>query len=104
MKLATASMTNDNAAALLESGVAAIRGGDAHFDLSAVTQVDSAAVALLLAWKREAQARNAELKVINVPPALVNLANLYGVDTLLGCSKAVAGERADDRPSPHLSP
>lgn len=99
MKLASASITNDNAAALLESGVAAIRGGDAHFDLSTVTQVDSAAVALLLAWKREAQARNAELKVINVPPALVNLANLYGVDTLLGCSKTASGKRPDHHPS-----
>ncbi|MCK7497155.1 MAG: ABC transporter substrate-binding protein [Comamonadaceae bacterium] len=35
-------------------GARAIRGGDLPFDLAAVRQVDSAAVALLLEWQREA--------------------------------------------------
>jgi hypothetical protein len=59
MKLGATDMTNETAAALLEAGRAAIRGGDVAFDLAAVKQVDSAAVALLLAWQREAQAANA---------------------------------------------
>jgi phospholipid transport system transporter-binding protein len=87
MKLDATSMTNDNAASLLDAGVAAIRGGDTSFDLGAVQQVDSAAVALLLAWQREAQAVAAGgcVTLTNVPPALTSLATLYGVESLLGC-------------------
>ncbi len=85
MKLPATDMTNDTASALLEAGRAAIRGGDVAFDLAAVKQVDSAAVALLLAWQREAQAANSRIVLTNVPPALTSLASLYGVDGLLGC-------------------
>jgi phospholipid transport system transporter-binding protein len=90
MKLDATSMTNDNAAALLDAGVAAIRAGDTVFDLGAVAQVDSAAVALLLAWQREAQSRAAGgcVTLTNVPPALTSLATLYGVESLLGCPAA----------------
>ncbi len=90
MKLDTARLTNDEAATVLEAALAAVRSGDTQIDLGAVQHVDSAAVALLLALKREAQARNAALAFINVPSALVSLANLYGVDGLLGCPKAAA--------------
>jgi len=85
MKLEEAHMTNGNAAALLEAGCAAIRSGDMSFDLAEVKQVDSAAVALLLAWQREAKAANGRIELANVPAALSSLASLYGVDTLLGC-------------------
>ena len=85
MKLDTAAMTNDNATALLEAGLAAIRGGDATIDLGSVRQVDSAAVALLLAWQREAQARGGRVSFVNPPAGLTSLASLYGVDQLLGC-------------------
>ena len=54
MKLDVTSITNDNAAALIETGGQAIRSGDLTIDLSAVKQVDSAAVALLLQWQRGA--------------------------------------------------
>lgn len=80
MKLDVAAISNENAAALLAAGIEAIRAGDADFDLSAVRQVDSSAVALLLAWQREAQARGARLALFNVPAGLVSLAKLYGVD------------------------
>lgn len=83
MKLDVVSVTNQNAAALLAAGIDAIRAGDAEFDLSAVRQIDSSAVALLLAWQREAGARGAHLVVLGAPPALTSLARLYGVDELL---------------------
>jgi phospholipid transport system transporter-binding protein len=86
MKLDATSITNDNAAALLETGRAAIRSGDLAFDLAAVKQVDSAAVALLLEWQREAAASKGCIALANVPPALTSLATLYGVDGLLGCA------------------
>ncbi len=85
MKLDAAAMTNDNATALLDAGLTAIRGGDTTIDLGSVRQVDSAAVALLLAWQREAQARGGRVRVANPPTGLTSLASLYGVDQLLGC-------------------
>jgi phospholipid transport system transporter-binding protein len=90
MKLEATALTNDTAAALLETGRAAIRSGDLSFDLASVRQVDSAAVALLLAWQREAAASQGRITLSNVPPALVSLASLYGVDGLLGCAHQAA--------------
>jgi phospholipid transport system transporter-binding protein len=83
MRLEVASITNENAATLLGQGVDAIGAGDASFDLSAVTQVDSSAVALLLAWQREAQSRGARLSLTGLPAGLTSLAVLYGVDDLI---------------------
>ncbi|MFZ5541796.1 MAG: STAS domain-containing protein [Pseudomonadota bacterium] len=83
MKLEVESIGNGNAVALLGRGIDAIRAGDASFDLSAVREVDSSAVALLLAWQREAQARGARLVLSGLPPALKSLAELYGVDELI---------------------
>jgi phospholipid transport system transporter-binding protein len=84
MKLDAAEITNDNAAALIEIGTAAIRAGDLTIDLSAVTKVDSAAVALLLEWQRAATAIGRKLSFVSVPPALCSLATLYGMDEVLG--------------------
>ncbi len=50
-------------------------------DLAEVTEVDSAAVSLLLEWRR--QARNATLRFVNLPAALKSLADLYGVTELI---------------------
>ena len=83
MKISEDQITTVNATQLLEQGVAAIRGGDAVVDLSQVARVDSSAVALLLAFKREAVERNIALQFQAMPKALASLASLYGVDTLL---------------------
>lgn len=84
MKLDAASITNDTAAALLPAGVEAIRAGDTVIDLAAVREVDTAAVALLLAWQREAQAAGQAVEFTGVPDGIASLAKLYGVDALLG--------------------
>ncbi len=84
MKLDVTSITNENAATLLEQGVAAIRAGDASIDLAGVTTVDSAAVALLLAWQRAASSEGKRVTFVGVPSGIVGLAGLYGVDSLLG--------------------
>ena len=52
-------------------------------DFSAVTMVDSAAVALLLDWRRMAAARGKALVFANLPPNLIALAELYGVAELI---------------------
>jgi hypothetical protein len=48
MRIEATSITNANAGELLAEGSAAIARGDFAFDLQAVTEVDTAAIALLL--------------------------------------------------------
>ena len=57
--------------------------GAKHIDLTGVTEVDSSAVALLLEWQRQATACGVSLTWRGIPPALQNLADLYGVQELL---------------------
>jgi phospholipid transport system transporter-binding protein len=52
-------------------------------DFSGVTEVDSAAVALAIAWLREARAGGRALRFENLPPALGKLARLYAVSDLI---------------------
>lgn len=54
-----------------------------RIDFSAVTGVDSAAVALLLEWRRMALARGKTLEYENLPANLLALARLYGVAELI---------------------
>ena len=72
-----------NAAAVAVEGRAAIEGGDADFDLSAVARCDSSAVAVLLEWQRAARARGLTLSIASAPPGLASLASVYGVEELL---------------------
>ena len=65
----------------------ALAEGEAHWppsrgiiDLAGLTQVDSAALSVLLCWRRRASAQADSLRVQNMPPALHSLAVLYGVD------------------------
>ena len=52
-------------------------------DLGGVTEMDSALLALLLAWLRDAQSRDCPLEFANLPESLRTIARLYGVDGLL---------------------
>ena len=52
-------------------------------DFTAVTEVDSSAVALLLEWRREAARLGKGLNFANLPANLVALAELYGVIGLI---------------------
>jgi phospholipid transport system transporter-binding protein len=53
-------------------------------DLSAVTEVDSSALSLLLEWRREAGRNGRAIRYLNLPVNLKSLADLYGVTELLG--------------------
>jgi len=79
----TGAMVIDTAAALKKAGDAAIAAGAAKVDLSAVTDADSAAVAILLSWVRVAQDQRASLSIVNPPESIRSLATLYGVAELL---------------------
>lgn len=74
------------AKAALAEGMRAFESGESEFDLAGAATLDSAAVAILLAWRRAAQARGATLEFYNPPPALCSLAELYGVAELLKLS------------------
>ena len=54
-----------------------------RIDFARVTGVDSAAVALLIEWRRMALARGKTLVFENLPPNLLSLAGLYGVAELI---------------------
>ena len=64
----------------LRDGVGA---GNLYIDASALTDFDTAALALLLEGRRLAQAGGAGFEVQGAPPKLVELARLYGVDGVL---------------------
>ncbi len=55
-------------------------------DLSQIEKVDSAAVALLLHWVRQAEKIQGRLSFINVPKNLHSLAALYDVADILALS------------------
>ena len=81
-------LTLDDAAATLEtlSADVAAAPGALAIDASALTAFDTAALALLLQAKRQAQAAGRGFEVKGAPPKLQQLAQLYGVHELLGLS------------------
>ena len=76
-------VTLGNVAALLDEGRRHVDEGVGTVDLGEVTEMDSALLALLLAWLREARGRGRALQFVRQPAALRTIAKLYGVDTLL---------------------
>ena len=71
-------LTLAHVAAALGEGNEAIRQGARAVDLAGVEELDSSALALLLAWLREAKKRNAALSFTNLPQGLTTIAELYG--------------------------
>ena len=78
-----ATLTMDNASETLAAGSQAIAAGELDFDLSALGSLDSSAVAILLAWQRQAQQKGAVLRLSVLPPNLQSLIALYGVADLV---------------------
>lgn len=77
-------MTITQAAQLLSAGNACLQDQQISvFDLSAVSQVDSAAIAVILGWLRTARSHGQTLAISQPPKELLSLAELYGVLELL---------------------
>ena len=76
-------VTLANVARMLEEGRRHLEEGVRSVDLGEVTEMDSALLALLLAWLREAKSRKFEIAFCNLPESLQTIARLYGVDSLL---------------------
>ncbi|CAM2194623.1 STAS domain-containing protein [Paraburkholderia sp. A1RI_3L] len=76
-------LTHASANAALAAGLQRIAAGATVVDCTPLTQFDSSALAVLLAWQRAATKRGAALEIVNLPTGLASLAQVYGVDTLL---------------------
>lgn len=81
--LVTGRITMAEAATLLEEGRGILANGPTTFDLAGVTEADSAALAVLFGWLREARQREQTLSFSNTPANLLSLADVYGVSDLL---------------------
>ena len=91
-------LTLANVATVLREGSVAIGEGVRTVDLGEVGELDSSALALLLAWLREAKQQNRGLSFANLPQGLTTIARLYGVADLLPVSQA------SGTPAPGSSP
>jgi phospholipid transport system transporter-binding protein len=78
------SITMTNATATLAEGLQKFTASHVTVDLSRLTEVDSAAVSLLLEWRRAAQRDGRTIDYVKLPDNLKSLAELYGVTDLLG--------------------
>lgn len=84
-------LTMQTVAARLAEGRAQAAAADLLVDFSEVTDSDSAALAMLFDWMRVAVASGRSLRVSGLPPGLLSLAQLYGIDDLLPAQEAAGG-------------
>ena len=77
-------LTMRNVTAVLAESAPLFTGPSIVVDLAGVTEVDSAAVSLLLEWRRMAAKAQHRIEFANLPANLKSLAELYGVLGLLG--------------------
>jgi phospholipid transport system transporter-binding protein len=52
-------------------------------DLAGVSRSDSAGIALLVEWLRQARAQGQDLQFVNVPPQMLAIIKVTDLDTLL---------------------
>lgn len=76
-------LTIADAGPALEAALGLPLPADGVVDCAGIEAVDSAAVAVLLALKRRAAKENSPLRYANVPGALRDLGELYGVAEML---------------------
>lgn len=62
--------------------------GPAQVELGGVQRSESAGVALLLEWLREARRCNREIHFLNVPPQLRSLLQFFDLETILTPAKS----------------
>ena len=69
----------DDANTLLVASQSLSMADSTLIDFGAASDLDTAAISLILEWKRRAIAENKQLRLVNVPENLKSLAHLYGV-------------------------
>lgn len=81
--LVTGEILVDNANAVLQESTALQIDQNLVIDLAAVSNLDTAALSLLLEWQRRAEVAGKKVEFVNLPESLVSLAALYGVTDLI---------------------
>ena len=79
----TGSLDFDSVPRLYARNAELLSAGRLTLDLSGVERANSAGVALLLEWRREARRRGVELTLRGVPETVMRVARLSGVEELL---------------------
>lgn len=95
LTLAEVGPWRDRGRALL-AAAGSVRGGALHIGLGGVTRADSAGLALLVDWLAWARGAGCSLAFDSLPPALLALARLSGLEALL-----VAPATAPAAPAAH---
>ena len=72
-------LTLGTVGALLDTAAWRLQAPETRVDLSAVTEADSSAIGLLLAWVRAARASERRIRFENLPANLCSLIALYEV-------------------------
>jgi phospholipid transport system transporter-binding protein len=67
-------------------------GGELLIDLQAVSHTDSAGIALLIEWVRQAKKKNKTLQFLNVPAQMLAIAQVSGLDQILPLSEKREGQ------------
>ncbi|HVC49080.1 MAG TPA: STAS domain-containing protein [Burkholderiales bacterium] len=81
-------LTFDTVLEIRQAGENAMMNLPVCFDFNEVTQVDSAAISLLLDWNRTARQKGVKLTFTHIPDHLLDLAGLYGLRDLIIPSQA----------------
>lgn len=71
---------------LLDSGALAVTANAHDIDLLNVTEVDTAAISLMMEWQRRAATVKSKVTFSNLPDNLTSLAALYGVTEFIPLS------------------
>lgn len=88
--LVAGALTFDTAASVFNSSRETALPKTGIVDLARVDAVDSAALAVLLAWQRRAAVEGVSLGFVGAPPNLAALAELYGVQELISQATPIA--------------
>jgi len=81
-------LTFDTVGELFSRGDEVLAGdGRVILDLRAVTRADSAGLALMVEWLREARRRGGRLEVVNMPDQMFSIAHMSKLDRVLLCGE-----------------
>ncbi len=73
----------DTVNSLLQASQSLVLGVNTVADFKDVNEIDTAAISLILEWKRRANRENKELSLVNLPENLKSLVALYGVSDIM---------------------
>lgn len=77
-------LTFETVSGLRERGAEVLQGdADVTLDLNEVTRADSAGLALMVEWLKQAKRKDASLQVVNMPDQMLAIARMSKLDSIL---------------------